>query len=178
MATMLRNEQSSETHLNVVRRHIRLCGLQKGHDSLVAAIQPAYDDLIERHKSTTLKAQQREDALDSIILLDSDLDNAVRTAFEKCKQYDRENQGQPVINNIFPEGKFSAITSVSRNKEPDVVEKLALRIESLGNEHPLYGLAAELKQKVEASRQAIANLYLSITNTRKRKPKKRSPSLR
>jgi hypothetical protein len=167
MATLLRDNQSTQTHLNAVRRHMRLCGLQKGAGPLVAAIEPAYKDLIEKHMSATLKVQQREDALDTVILLDADLDNEVRTAFERCNQHDRENQGPPVLATIFPEGKFSVITSVNRNQEPDVVEKLAVRLESLGNGHPLFGLAAGLKQRADASRQAITALYLAITEQKK-----------
>ena len=72
-----------------------------------------------------------------------------------------------MLATIFPEGRFSAITVVNRNQEPDVVEKLAVRLESLGAAHPLYGLAAELKRKVDASRQAIAALTQTITERKK-----------
>ena len=44
MATMLRVNQSTEAHLNAVRRHMRLCGMGRAGDGLAAAIKPAYDD--------------------------------------------------------------------------------------------------------------------------------------
>ena len=56
---------------------------------------------------------------------------------------------------VFPDGKFGHIVNMNLQDEPDTVERLALRIENLGKEHPLYPLAAELRNQVAASRKAI-----------------------
>ncbi len=42
-----------------------------------------------------------------------------------------------------------------------------MRLESLGEGHPLFGLAADLKGKIAASRQAIDALYLAVTEQKK-----------
>lgn len=167
MATMLRGDMSSEAHLNAVRRHMRLCGVGKGADVYAAAIKPAFDELVAKSRAATLKREDRQNALDVVILLDGDLDDCVRTAFEKFNQLDRASKKKPILKTIFPDGKFSSITSVNRLKEPDVVEQLAMRIESLGSQHPLFSIAAELREKVEASRKAIAELFAAITRQKK-----------
>jgi hypothetical protein len=56
---------------------------------------------------------------------------------------------------IFPDGKFSQIVNMNREEEPATVEKLAMRIENLGEEHPLYASARELRTNINASRKAI-----------------------
>lgn len=167
MATMLRPGQSSEAHLNAVRRHIRLCGMSRGVDQYVEAIKPAYDELVAKSRTAAARLEERQNALDSLALLDRDLDGAVKTAFEKVNQHDRKSKVKPVLKTLFPAGKFGPITSMNRLLEPDAVEQLALRFESLGSAHPLFAIAADLRQCVEASRKGIADLNAAITKQKK-----------
>ena len=73
-----------------------------------------------------------------------------------------ENPGQAILNKIFPEGKFTVIINVERTKEPDVAEQLAVRFENLGSGHPLYVIAADLREKISDSREAISAYHEAI----------------
>lgn len=155
MARILYENESSARHLNYTRRHIRLCKQTKGAEKFAAFIQALYDELIVRQKAAGEKDQERENSYDDLILSDTVLDDSVRTAFEKCKQYDRDNPGKAILLKMFPDGKFTPIINTERTVEPDVVEQLALRFESLGAEHPLIGMAADLRARIQQTRQAI-----------------------
>lgn len=157
---MLRENQSTEAHLNAVRRHMRLCGMGKpgekrGGEGLVAAIKPVYDELLAKRQATAARIEARQDALDTVVHFDGELDDAVRTVYERCVQFDRKSDDPPVTPAIFPGGKFGPLLAVDREVKPEAVEKAAIRIESLGAQHPVHGLAAELRQAIDASRKAI-----------------------
>jgi hypothetical protein len=161
---MLSDRESSERHLDSTRRHIRLCKQVKGAEQLAANIEPAYRDLLQKQAATRAKLEAREDAHDDAVLRDGELDDAVRTAFERTKQFDRENPGAQLLLKIFPQGRFSDITRTERAKEPDVVEEVAMRIASLGENHPLNPIAADLRAKIEAARASNAAFLEAIRN--------------
>lgn len=156
MATMLNDRDSTDRHLDLTRRHLRLCKQAKGAGAMATAIEPAYQALLQKQAATKGKFDARQDALDDFILRDLELDDGVRTAFEKCKQFDRDNPAAAVLLKIFPDGKYSDLTRIERSKEPDAIEQVAVRFESLGTAHALYAVAADLRAKVQASRTALA----------------------
>ncbi len=164
MAKMLSDRESTDRHLDSTRRHIRLCKQVKGAEQLAANIEPAYRDLLQKQAATRAKLEAREDAHDDAILRDADLDDAVRTTFERVKQFDRENPGAQVLLKIFPQGRFSDITRAERAKEPDVVEEVATRLASLGEKHPLNAIAVDLRAKVETARASNAAFLEAIRN--------------
>ena len=141
MATMLRDKESTGKHLGTVRRHIRLCKHISGTEEFITNIQAPYDDLKAKQTITKTRAEEREDAYDDVVFLDGVLDNTVRSTFEKCKQFDRENVGPVVLKQVFPEEKFSHIVNEPMVSEPDLVEEIKIRIEELGEAHTLYPLA-------------------------------------
>ena len=162
MARMLQDRESTDRHLNTTKRHMRLCKQASGAAEFAEAIKNVYDALIAKQGITKEKDEERENTYDDILFFDADLDNGVRTLFEKCRQYDRDNPADRVLPKIFPEGKFTPVTTVSLKKEPDAVEQLAVRLESLGESHALYGIVAQLREKVEASRSAISRYHTAI----------------
>lgn len=105
MAIMLTDRDSSDRRLDATRRHIRLCKQMPGAEALATAIETVYNTLLEKQAETKSKHQARQDALDDFILSDAILDDQVRTAFERCKQHDRENPGTPVLMRLFPDGE-------------------------------------------------------------------------
>jgi hypothetical protein len=135
---------------------MRLCKQVKGAEQLAAAIEPAYRELLQRQAAARVKLEARQETLDLAILRDAELDDSVRTAFERTVQFDRDNPGAQVLLKIFPDGGFSEITRTERAKAPDVVEQLALRLESLGEQHPLRSLAADLRAKTMVAREMQA----------------------
>lgn len=164
MATLLNDRDSTARHLDLTRRHTRLCRQVKGAGALATAIETVNQALIQKQAATKTKFDARQDALDDFILRDLELDDSVRTAFEKCKQFDRENPTATVLLKIFPNGTYSELTNHERSKEPDVIEQLAVRFESLGATHALYPIAADLKTKVSASRAALTAYQNAIRN--------------
>lgn len=164
MATLLNDRDSTARHLDLTRRHVRLCRQVKGTGPLATAIEAVSQALLQKQAATKTKFDARQDALDDFILRDLELDDGVRTAFEKCKQFDRDNPGTPVSLKIFPDGKYSDLTRIERTKEPDVIEQLAVRFESLGATHALYPVAADLRVKISASRTALTVYQEAIRN--------------
>lgn len=164
MATLLNDRDSTVRHLDLTRRHVRLCRQVKGAGPLATAIESVNQALIQKQAATKTKFDARQDALDDFILRDLELDDSVRTAFEKCKQFDRDNPTATVLLKIFPSGTYSELTNLERSKEPDVIEQLAVRFESLGATHALFAIAADLKAKVNASRTALTDYQNAIRN--------------
>lgn len=55
----------------------------------------------------------------------------------------------------FPEGRFGDILRMSHAKELNVVEQLAVKFENLGDKHPLFNLAAEMRDGIGRVREAM-----------------------
>ncbi len=158
MASMLREKDSTDRHLNLSYRHVRLCNMHKGAEILASNIKPAIQNLASKQENTKQKQLAREEAYDDVILSDVNLDNCVKTVFERCKQFDRDNVGENILPRIFPESKFTTITELNRYEEPAAVNLVAVRLENLGPNHPLFGLAQELRNQTAASLTAIEKL--------------------
>jgi len=155
MARMLNKQNSSRVHLNACRRHIRFCNQFKSAEKYALTLQPAYDNLIQKTATVQTLLEKRQDALDDLLQYHADLVNAVRTVFDRCKGYMRQNPNDPILNLIFPEGRYGDIIEVPRPKLPVLVEQIALKIESLGETHPLFLLAAELRSQIKAPKEAF-----------------------
>jgi hypothetical protein len=162
MARMLRETQSTHLHLNASRRHGRLCGKVKGAQKFEDAIKPSRDALVQKQNQTGLKTEEKEDGYDDLMLADAELDDAIRTAFEKCMQFNRDNPGQSLLLKIFPDQKYTDVTMASWTKEPDLAEQVAVRFDNLGPTHPLTPVGADLRTKIASSRAAIAAYYEAI----------------
>ncbi len=155
MAQLLYSRDSSQRHMSATRRHLRLCKQVKNTQALVKQITPAFDLLSEKEQAFQEKQILREDRYDDMLLADTQLDDSVRNLFGRCQEHERAHLGENTLLQIFPEGTFSQIVNMNREKEPAEVEKIAIRLENLGDKHPLYVFAAELRQKVEGARKAI-----------------------
>ena len=155
MAQLLYERVSTRKHLSATRRHMRLCRQFNGTQFLVDQMQLPYNSLKDKHAATRQKQEQREDRYDDLLIADNQLDDQVRLVFRRCEEHDRATPAASVMPRVFPDGKFGHIVNMNLQDEPDTVERLALRIENLGKEHPLYPLAAELRNQVAASRKAI-----------------------
>ncbi len=162
MARLLHDHDSVDFHINTARRHVRFCRQIKGGDKYATNIDPAYQELIHKKAVTVSEREKRQDTYDDLQRFDTALDNMVRTVFEKCVQFDREHITEIVLKKIFPDEKYSHIIRLPYRDEPTEVEKIAIRIESLGASHALYPLAAELREKVNQSRNAIDMYYEAI----------------
>ena len=155
MAQLLYERDATRKHLSATRRHMRLSRQFNGTQFLVDQIQLPYNVLKDKHAATVRKQEQREDRYDDLLIADNQLDDQVRLVFRRCEEHDRATPGDAVMPRVFPEGKFGHIVNMNLQDEPDTVERLAMRLEDLGKDHPLYSLAKELRTQVAASRKAI-----------------------
>ncbi len=155
MAKLLRDKMSSEAHISGGERHVRLCQQTKGAESLVLNIQPKIDNLQHKVNFRIGKVKARFSAYDNIVLKDGTLDDSIKNLADSAKQYDRNNPGRPVFNQMFPDGPPSSITDASFAKEIEKAESLLVRLKSLPDGHSLLSLDAVLTSAIEASRQAM-----------------------
>ncbi len=155
MAQLLYPRDSAQKHLSATRRHLRLCKQVKSTQTLIKQITPAYTMVIEKYQARQEAKLISEDRYDDMLMADNQLDDSVRNLFRRCEEHDRNHLGETVVLQIFPDGKFSQIVNMNREEEPAVVEKLAMRLENLGEKHPLYASAQELRTYISASRKAI-----------------------
>jgi hypothetical protein len=155
---------SAAFHLKATRRHMRLARKQKGAEKFADSINPFYQKLIEMQQLTLSADEKREDAYDDILHADSALDDVIRTTFENCKQHGRNNPGEPVLLKLFPDGTFSNIINMPYAEEPKEAERIAATIESLGQSHPIYPFAKEIRAKISAVNNAIDTYKLTLTS--------------
>ena len=163
MAQLLYERHSTNVHLNIVKRHIRLARQIKGADDLVTAIEPLYNELAAKAANTINVTGETEFKHDLLAFADVSLDDKVRDLYEAGKKYDRDHPGIPVTNLLFPDG-ISPVIYAPAESEPTLVEKLILGIQSLGEVHPLAEYIASLQVAVENSKTSIAELKAAITD--------------
>ncbi len=155
MAQMLFDRDSTDKHLNATRRHMRFCKKIKGAETLHSAIEPHYNVLLTRQEARLAKVTLREDARDDLDFADNILDDVVRNIFDACKKYDREHPTARVLMTIFPEGKFGDLINLPVEEEPETLDNLVLRLQSLGEEHSLYKEADILMASIENSKALV-----------------------
>ena len=161
MAQLLYERHSTNVHLNIVKRHIRLARQIKGADDLVTAIEPLYNELAAKAANTINVTGETEFKHDLLAFADVSLDDKVRDTYEAGKKYDRDHPGIPVTNLLFPEG-ISPVIYAPAESEPTRIEKLILGIQSLG-EHPLAEHIGTLQDAIVNSKTAISELKAAIT---------------
>ena len=162
MAILLNLHDSASRCLNVVRRHQRLIKQVVNDNELIQKVQPDYDVLSEKVQNREEKEIIRENAYDDLVLADRNLDDSLRTVFEKCKQYDRENLSERILIQIFPDETYGDLVKLPFAKEVDVINKIAIKLESLGTGHTLYPLRDLLKGKSQLCETAIQSVEDAI----------------
>jgi hypothetical protein len=155
MARLIYKQDSTALHRRLTRRHIRLCGQVKGGAPYAQAIQPKLNNLLQKEQKETAADEVYENTYDDLILKDSELDNAVRTLYERSRQYDRENAGNVSVL-LFPDLTFSDIVNMPYSEEPKKVSSLIQKLGTLDANHELRALADTLQQKVNAVNSALS----------------------
>ncbi|MDR2286121.1 MAG: hypothetical protein LBE04_01395 [Prevotellaceae bacterium] len=166
MARLLYKQDSVVLHKRLTRRHIRLCGQIKGGATCASAIQPKLDNLLITEQALSVANETYENTSDDLILKDADLDNAVRTLFERSRQYDRENGGNVAVL-LFPDLTYSDIINMPYAEEPKKVSTLIQKLETLEQGHELRSLIDVLQQKVNAVNAALDAKQQAADNVRR-----------
>lgn len=144
------------------KRHTRLCTQVKGADVLANAIAAPIENLKEKIAAKRAAEEAKDEFYDLIVFHDGELDNKVRTAASRCKEYDRDNPGSRTYEMIFPENT-TPIIETNPAEEPAEVLKVVTRISALGEDHPLAYLAAELTEAAEKVNQIVPKYLDAIT---------------
>jgi hypothetical protein len=166
MARLLYPQDSTAAHSRLIRRHIRLCGQVKGGATFAQAIQPVLDNLLQKKQALAVAEEVSENAYDDLILKDSYLGDAVRTLFERSRQYDREN-GTAVSVLLFPDLTFSDIINLPYSEKPKKVGDIIRKMGTLDPKHELHPLIETLQQKVDAVNSALDTRRQAADNVRK-----------
>jgi hypothetical protein len=150
---------SSDRLITIGRRFGRLCtregtGAQHYNDRIAAAVRR----LVQRSGEAKQAEFEVDAARDSAMQVNMALGDAVRTAFERCKQHDRENPTEPVALKVFPNGTFFQIFRSTRAREMEQVRDLSCMIKALGEASPLAPVAQALDAAVAVMDRANAEL--------------------
>jgi hypothetical protein len=158
MSVSLRMSDSPDKCSNLTRRHIRRCGKAKGAETLATNIKGKHENLKSKKAEVAIAIEEVEDAYDNADFQAEELDNTVRDSAGRAKEIDRKTPGSSLFARLFPDG-INEVIRTNREKEPDVVDQIAILIENLGSEHELFPFAAKLREEAQKSRDAN-NAYL------------------
>ena len=144
MARLLYQRDSASFMLNAIRRFIRLCHQNPAGAAFILIVQGVANALQSKYDLLLAAIIDRENAYDDVQLADYDLDNVIRNTYDTWKIYTRQHSSDLKVINFFTSG-HTEITRIPYVDEPNVADGLATKIESLGNTHSLYPLAAEIR---------------------------------
>lgn len=136
-------------------RHMRLCNQIPNAAKYGEKILPSYNDLMAQKAALKAAKKNLNGALDTVQLFDTGLDDLLRDVQGKAKEYDRNHPGSNTAVLIFPGGNITPIVTMSNEDEPEAAHGIALKIKSLGAEHPLYPNAALIEAAVEKCKTAL-----------------------
>ena len=153
----LNYEDSTSKVIKATERHLHLCEQNENARTYRDVILPLFQNLRARYEERLQAERAVTFATDNIYLSDSMLDREVRRISLRCKSFDMDNPANPTMDIIFPGGVLSPIVSLPVKEEPDAVEQLLNRLESLGEEHELYPLAQPVYSFIEDCRNAFTN---------------------
>jgi len=134
---------------------MQLCRQNKGGEKYLNAIEPHYNDLNAKAEALKTSARNRVIAKDTIRLKDLMLDDELRKLHNRAKEYDKDFPGSKLTALLFPKGNITSTLIKSYEKEPDVADQIALKVESLGESHPLYPMAAAIRTAIGECKDAL-----------------------
>jgi hypothetical protein len=160
---MARTPQASFSTARLIilsERSCRLCGQAgNGSQKYSTRIAQARETLEQRQKTAEAKAFERVLAYDAMIAADNTLDDAVRSAFEACKTYERNNNFTPVVEKAFPGGIFTPIVRAPREKQADLVRQVIACLRQLEPENSdLSRIASDLETALQPAVAALESL--------------------
>lgn len=150
MAELLRDADSTERHLAVVYRHVRLCKRVKGADFLVTNIAPAQAALTAAQTATHQAQLDKEAASDDLIFHAQQGADLVRSIFARAQDYERKHPGSRVLLQLFPEEAFGDYIGASGTVSVAGLQIFVPRVAALGQGHDLAPMSAELAAQISA----------------------------
>ena len=170
MAQMLRDEDSTDRHLSVTRRHLRRCRKMRGAEGLVEHLTPFRNGLQEHQTQTEARADALEDAQDDLELAGLESADLVRTVAGRAEEYDRQNPGDLALIRVIPSGRFGDLIRSDGSVDPTDLDTMATAITKFPPEHPLLPFGAQLTDQAttyrasdQAAKEARRQLRLAQT---------------
>lgn len=152
MTQKLKETDSVDRCWSMGRRSSRMLAQNKKADDLIVNIKGSMAACKLKKGELETAWEQADDCFDEWCFQDGNLDDAIRNVANDCTKYDRENPGANLFTTLFPNGTSEVIRE-NRSIEPDVVDKIAAKIEYLGTEHPIYHHAAKLREQAALTRE-------------------------
>jgi hypothetical protein len=146
----------------MARRHVRLATHYR-QPQFATAMSSLIDDLKAKAEVTATKEWERQAATDQVYAADGDLDDGIRDLYNNAELFDRKHPGEAVLNQLFPQGGFTAITGMILAQEPAAAHALATRVEELGTSHALFTHAETLRDLACAVTDALAAADAAVT---------------
>ncbi len=162
MAQLLSSSHSVNRCMNMTKRHQRLCKQAVNDETLSGQIEPHKDECRSKLELLSTATEARENAYDDLILGDKNLDDEVRSIYEECKKYDRDNPAERALIKVFPDETFGEIIRLPFAVEVTEVDKIILRLESLGGEHHMNAFVSKLRTKKDVVKSALTTLSTAI----------------
>lgn len=148
MAPIPKSRQSYTAIKEMTEQHIRLCRLVTGTEQYLVAAENSLAEFTQKNSTYEARKMDKYQSTDRVAKAYLNLDDAIRTAFENCKQYERLNEGKKILLGIFPEDKFGHICHTDRIQTLSLAKRTAVRFAELGEEHPLYNQAGILNTAI------------------------------
>jgi len=161
MAELLRDEDSTDKHLDLTRRHQRRCRKTNGADAFAEAIEPPRLALVRALAASVAAENTEEDASDDLELAGRDGADALRNLSAAAKEYDRKSPGENTHEAIMGSG-FSDDLHSDGTVESATLERYAVKVKALGETHALAGRVVELTGAAAAIRAADAAAKAAI----------------
>jgi len=141
----LSSNDSVDKVADASKRHIRLCKRSRNGNKYENAITIVYDTLASENKTLSDVTDEYKFAQDGLYLAEHLLDDQLRKANGRCKEFDRDNPGAKTAELLFENGVITPILKLDENKKASAVTTLLQKLASLGESHTLYNLYADIK---------------------------------
>jgi hypothetical protein len=147
MARTPRATYSAAKLIVLSERACHLCGQAgNGAQKYSALLMQARNALEQWRKTASAKELERVVAYDAAIQANRTLDDAVRSAFDACRMYERNNNYIPVVEKAFPGGVFTPVVRAPRINQPDLVREVIACLRQIDPEHSeLCAIASDLE---------------------------------
>lgn len=152
MTQKLKETDSVDRCWSMGRRSSRMFAQNKRAEDLITNIKGPMAACKLKKGELETAWEHADDCFDEWCFQDGNLDDEIRNTGNDCTKYDRENPGANLFSTLFPKGTSEVIRE-NRSIEPDVVEKIAAKLEHLGAEHPIYPHAAKLREQAALTRE-------------------------
>ena len=148
---MSRSPQTSSSTATLIETGRRVCRLCDQEGSIAQKYKVSILDAEQALRSSAgalqVKTFERVTCYDTLVLAESQLDDAVRATFYSCRKYDWNSGEIPILEKIFPDAVFSPVVQAPRNRKHDLIIRMIARLDSIGlNGNPLANEKEELEK--------------------------------